>query len=58
MIILMKIALFSMLLAGLTLFGLTAAGLTRKNPSPIAMIGAPFEQPAAFFLYDGPHLLN
>lgn len=56
--ILFKIAFFAMLISGLTLFGLTATDLSKKNPSPIAMIGASLEQPAAFFLYDGPPLLN
>jgi hypothetical protein len=53
-----RIALFAIFIAGTTVFGLAAADFSRTNPSPIAMIGAPFDQPAAFFLYDGPPLLN
>lgn len=53
-----KFAIFPALVVGVTLFGLAATSLSRLNPSPTAMIGAPLQSPAIFFLYDGPSVLN
>jgi hypothetical protein len=58
MTIFFKIALVPTLLAGLTLFGMTSTNLSRKNPSPVAMIGAPFERSGALFLSDGLSIPN
>jgi hypothetical protein len=49
----LKITLIPTLLAGLTLFSITATDLSRKNPSPVAMLGAPFEHTGAPFPSDG-----
>jgi hypothetical protein len=54
----LKITLVPTLLAGLTLFGVTATDLSRKNPSPVAMLGAPFEHSGAQFLSDALSIPN